>query len=101
MSGSNTSYTVASGGTITGGGSNDTIHMLGGGYVGLTAGSGDTVDMSGGILQALTGVTNIILNGSNDSVMTGANSIFDLNGSNGTINAGNDGMSGFWLATVT
>jgi hypothetical protein len=44
MSGSNTSYTVASGGTITGGGSNDTIHMLGGGYVGLTAGSGDTVD---------------------------------------------------------
>jgi muramidase (phage lysozyme) len=84
ITGSNETLNEGADASINLNGSDDTVDMANGGYVGLLAGSGNTVNMSSGSVDTLnmSTVSSVILNGSNDTVGAGTNVQINVNGSN-------------------
>jgi hypothetical protein len=87
VTGSNDAVTAATSDYMNLWGSNNTINMGSGSYVGLLSGNADTVNMSNGSMATLDDVTNIQLNGSNDTVIIGAGASININGTGDVINA--------------
>jgi hypothetical protein len=81
---SNETLTEGASASINLSGSNDTLYMANGDYVGLLAGNNDTVNLSSGSVDTLNmnTVSSFLLNGSNDTVGAGTDVQVNVNGSN-------------------